>query len=560
VATTGETDGVRAEGDPQAGLPDTHPVAASGDTWLDYTQAAGFVGIATVLAVLLRPHLAATNLAMVYLLAVVVSAVRCSRAASVVASFLSVATFDFFCVPPYYTFVVAEYEYLITFAVMLVVALVISSQTARIRAEGALASAREARTKALYRLSSQLAPHTRAFEAAMTATEVAEEVFDARVVIFLPEEGRISFHRRTSEVPLLSSSEEKAAQWCFETARKAGKGTAHFPESKAQYLPLKGASRVVGVMAVLPEAAPSIHQQRPLEERLPEQHLLSLFASQTATAIERIQSHDAAESARVRARTEEMRSSLLSAVSHDVRTPLATITGAATTLRSQASKLAPEVRAELLDSISEEAERLSRLVGNILDMTRLESGIELRRDVYPLEEIAGSALQRTEAQLAGREVTVDLPADLPLVSVDDVLIGQVLVNLLENAAKYTPPGSPIEVSARAKRDGLHLEVRDRGPGFAPGDETRIFEKFYRGVSRAGSGPGKGAGYGSSGEGTSGNGAGATASAANRNARGAGLGLPICKAIVETHRGTIAAWNRDGGGAVFHILLPLGGAS
>ena len=178
-----------------------------------------------------------------------------------------------------------------------------------------------------------------------------------------------------------------------------------------------------------------------------------MFANQTALAIERTQSQNAAADARMQMETEEMRSSLLSAVSHDLRTPLASITGAASTLRSQGEKLAPGVRDELLESISEEALRLSRLVGNLLDMTRLESGMELRRDLYPLEEIVGAALQRMEPQLAGREVTAAIPEDLPLVNVDDVLLGQVLVNLLENAAKYSPPGSAIEIAATATPGG-----------------------------------------------------------------------------------------------------------
>ena len=182
----------------------------------------------------------------------------------------------------------------------------------------------------------------------------------------------------------------------------------------------------------------------------------------------------------MRMETEQMRSSLLSAVSHDLRTPLASITGAASTLRSQGDKLQPETRQDLLESIADEAERLSRLVSNLLDMTRLESGVELRRDYYPLEEIVGAALQRMEKQLERRQVTTSLPDTLPLVYADDVLLGQLILNLLENATKYTPEGTPIELEAEASADSVVLEIRDRGPGFGPEEETRIFEKFYRG--------------------------------------------------------------------------------
>jgi len=480
--------------------------------------AAAIVGIATLIALGLRPYLAPTNLAMVYLLGVVVVATRYSRRASVMASLLSVAFFDFFCVPPYFTLGVSDSEYLITFAGMLVVALVISAQTARIRAQAANAVERESRTQALYRLSRRLSAQTRVFDAALAAAEVAEEVFGSTVIIFLPEEGRISFRKRTSNQLPISTAEEEIAQTVFDHGRKAGRGMERFPHAAATYVPLKGASRIVGVMAILPGSKGE-------ELQADQQHLLDLFANQTALAIERTLSQNAADDARLQMETEEMRSSLLSAVSHDLRTPLASITGAATTLRSQGEKLAPGVRDELLESISEEALRLSRLVGNLLDMTRLESGMELRRDLYPLEEIVGVALQRLEPQLAGREVAVSLPEDLPLVNVDELLLGQVLVNLIENAAKYSPSGSAIEIAAEATSGVVQLEVRDRGRGFAALEEDRLFEKFYRGKSEG--------------------------------VRGAGLGLAICRAIVVAHRGTIEALQRAGGGAVFRIRLPLG---
>ena len=303
-------------------------------SWREFGVAVAIVGIATLIALALRPYLAATNLAMVYLLGVVAVATRCSRRASVMASFLSVAAFDFFCVPPYLTLRVSEYEYLITFAGMLVVALVISAQTARIRAQAASAVDRESRTKALYRLSRRLSAQTRVFDAALAAAEVAEEVFGSPVTIFLPEDGRISFRKRTSNQLLISTAEEEIAQEVFDHGRKAGRGMERSPDAAATYVPLKGASRIVGVMAILPGLKGEVlHADR--------QHLLDLFANQTALAIERTLSQNAADDARMQMETEEMRSSLLSAVSHDLRTPLASITGAASTLRSQGDKLAP---------------------------------------------------------------------------------------------------------------------------------------------------------------------------------------------------------------------------
>jgi two-component system sensor histidine kinase KdpD len=492
-------------------------------TWTrEALLAAAIVALATLAAVLLRDTLAPTNLAMIYLGGVVAVAMRCSRWISVTVSFVSVAAFDFFCVPPYLTFAVSDYQYVFTFAGMLAVALVISAQTARLRDHAAHAALREARTEALYRLSSKLAGETRVFEAARAAATLAEDVFGARVVMFLPEDGRLSFRRRTSDQLPVPPSEESIAQWVFDHGHKAGLRTGTFPDATALYIPLRGARETFGVLAVLPDVAPHVENRIFTPEQ---QQLLEVFASQTALAIERTLSQRAEEETRVHMQTEQMRSSLLSAMSHDLRTPLASITGAASTLRSQGDRLPPETRRDLLESISDEADRLSRLVGNLLDMTRFESGgVELRRDLYPLEEIVGTVLQRMEPQLVGRTVSTDLSENLPLVFVDDVLFGQVLWNLLENAAKYTPPGTPLELGAFEQETAVIIEVRDRGPGVPPGEEERIFEKFYR--------------------------------AKSGHVRGAGLGLPICRAIVQAHHGTIQALPREGGGTTFRIRLPL----
>jgi two-component system sensor histidine kinase KdpD len=487
-------------------------------------SAVAIVVIAILTSVLLRDTLAPTNLAMIFLGGVVAVAMRSSRWISVTTSFVSVAAFDFFCVPPYLTLAVSDYQYIFTFAGMLVVALVISTQTARLRDNAAHIALREARTEALYRLSSRLAGETRVFEAARAAATLAEEVFGARIVIFLPEDGRLSFSRRTSDLLPVPPSEESVAQWVFDHGHRAGLRTDTNSGATALYIPLRGASEIFGVLAVLPDVVSNGRIFAPEQ-----QQLLEVFAGQTALAMERIMTQRAAEETRIHMQTEQMRSSLLSAVSHDLRTPLASITGAASTLRWQGDRLPLETNRELLESISDEAERLNRLVGNLLDMTRLESGgVELRRDLYPLEEIVGTVLQRMEPQLEGRAVLTDLAENLPLVFVDDVLMGQLLSNLLENAAKYTPHGSPLEIGAFEESGTVILEVRDRGPGVPPGDEERIFEKFYRGQSEKMAG----------------------------KVRGAGLGLPICRAIAQAHRGTIQALPRPGGGTIFRVSLPI----
>jgi two-component system sensor histidine kinase KdpD len=231
--------------------------------------------------------------------------------------------------------------------------------------------------------------------------------------------------------------------------------------------------------------------------------------------------------AEIAIQTERTRNSFLSAVSHDIKTPLASIYGAATSLLEEEGRLLPADRRELIESISNEAERLNRVVTNLLEMTKLDAGVELRRNWYPVEEIVSGALARLEKTLHGHRVEVQIPPDLPLIWVDDVLLEQVFMNLLENVAKYTPEGTPVEVTAVQDGQNVVVSVRDRGPGFSPGDESRVFEKFFRGKSDG--------------------------------VRGVGLGLAICRAIVQRHQGTISAANRLDGGVIVSLELPIGGA-
>jgi len=517
IAKSGDMDVIAISGEPEAPAAESRiPAPLRSLEWRGLTTATAVCALVTLVSLPLRSLLNPVNLAMLYLLGVVAVAMRSSRRVAFFASVLSVAAFDFFCVPPYLTFAVSDSEYLPTFAVMLVVGLVISSLTVRIRLQAAHAAEREAHTQALYKLTSALSGEMHWMEAARIATRIASEVFGSRIVLFFPDGGKISFRRRTTEDLPLPSNEEAIAQWVFDHGKKAGKGTDTLPGATALYLPLRGSQSVLGVLAALPSESARLDSPELLR-------FLEIFASQTAIAIERIQAALAARDAQLRADTEEMRSSLLSAVSHDLRTPLAAITGAASSLRSQRHQLSEETQQELLESIEEEAERLSRLVTNLLDMTRLESGrVCVRREWHPLEEIVGAALTRLGRVLEGRQVTTELPSSL-MVSADDVLLEQVIWNVLENAAKYTPKGSPIAITARGENGGVTIEIADSGPGFAPGEEQRIWNKFYRGRS----------------EGT----------------RGAGLGLAVCRAIVVAHGGRIEAKNLPQGGAVIRIWLP-----
>lgn len=488
-----------------------------------YMVATLVVLLCTIVGWPLSGALETPNLVMIYLLGVVGVASRFGVGPSILASVLSVAAFDFFFVPPVLTFAVQDTQYLFTFAVMLATALTISSLTARVRFQAESARRREQRVASLYAISHQLAA-ARTFEQIAHASirQVAEAV-DAKVAVLLPgPDGQpVSIGRDTSSFEP-SAHDEAVARWVLDHGEAAGHGTATLPGSGGLYVPLHASHGVVGVLALLPNTP-----WRPVDpERL---RLLETFAGLIALAVERVQL--AAESARIRVEmeTERLRSSLLSAVSHELRTPLSVITGAASTLLDGDHSLTPTLRRELLDSIVSEAGHLNRLVANLLDMTRLEAGaIQVHKQWQSIEEILGAAIRRLPQPLSRHPLTTDIPADLPFAPMDDLLIEQVLINLLENAAKNSPEGSPIEVSARSADGLLVVEVADRGPGFAQEDLERAFEKFYRGA------------------GTS-------------RTVGAGLGLTICRGIVELHGGQISAHNRSGGGAVLRFTLPLAAA-
>jgi len=458
---------------------------------------------------------------MVYLLGIVLVSLRFGYGPSLLAAVLSVLCFDFFFIPPLYTFAIQDLSHVVTFGVMCLVALVISGLTERVRAQADAAEQREQRTAALYALSRELAAAKRVEDIAEIA---ARHLFDAlglHIGLLVPtsDRSKLSLLVAPKGDPAGDQPEEVVAQWVWDHERPAGFDGDVFASSLKGYLPLL-ASR--GRVAVL-----SVRTDQPARLQIPEnREYLAAFANQIASAIERTELADEAQRAQLQMETEQMRSSLLSSVSHDLRTPLAVVTGAASSLLEDAIDV--DTRRELTETILQEAQRLNRLVRNLLDMTRLEAGAVLvNKEWLPLEEVVGAALDRVEDVLAGRQVVTDLPADLPLVPVDAVLVQQLLVNLLENALKYTPAESPLEIRARMHAGGVEMVVADRGPGIPPGEEQRIFDKFYRiGGARGG---------------------------------GVGLGLAICKGIVRAHGGQIFVMNRPGGGAEFHIYLPVDGA-
>jgi two-component system sensor histidine kinase KdpD len=414
---------------------------------------------------------------------------------------------------------VSDVQYLITFGIMLTVALIISNLTASVRLQANVAGHRERRTALLYAMSRELAATRGQQSMARVAVRHVSEVFDSQVVVLLPEaNSRLGYPPGESLAGSLHGADLDVAQWVQDHGEPAGLGTDTLPASEALYLPLKGTQSVLGVLAVLPA--------NPRRVLLPEQyHLLETFAGQIALALERAQLAERAERASVDAKAEGLRNALLASISHDLRTPLAVISGASSSLAEKGPLLSPQEREALARSIFEQSQQMSDLVANVLQITRLEGGaIALNRDWHSLSELVGSVLARLREPLASHPLKVQLPGGLPLVRVDAMLIEQVLANLLENASKYTPPGTPITLSAELQAREVLVSVEDQGPGLPPGDPEALFAKFHRGSMEGAVG-------------------------------GVGLGLAICRAVVNLHGGRIWAERRPKGSA-FRFTLPL----
>jgi two-component system sensor histidine kinase KdpD len=459
------------------------------------------------------------NLAMVYLLGIVFVATRYGRGPSLVAVVLSVAAFDFFFIPPHITFAVSDTQYLVSFAVMAVVGLLVSTLGARVRDAAEFARQRERRTQSLYALVRELAgPREPAEIAAVGARHVAE-LLHSEAAVLLP--GTASGLEPLSDaVPAFARDprELAVARWALDHRQEAGAETDTLPAGSVLYEPLVTGGEALGVLGIRLGA-----EQRPLA---PDQReLIRALARQIAAPLERARLAASADAARIAAESERLRSTLLSSVSHDLRTPLAAITGAASGLLVEPPP-GPELCKELASTVLDEAQRLNRLVGNLLDMTRLEAGtLEPKREWHSLEELVGGALARVERYAVGRVLQAQVAPDLPLVSIDGVLVEQALVNLLENALRHGGRDGAVRVSARRDGAAALVEVKDDGPGFPPGEAERLFDKFYR----AAGGP------------------------------GAGLGLAIARAIVTAHGGRIWAQAGEPRGATFAFTLPLGDA-
>jgi two-component system sensor histidine kinase KdpD len=435
------------------------------------------------------------------------------------ASVASVLALDFCFVPPFYTFAVSDIRYLITFAVLLVAGLLVSNLTLRMRKQAETAQERERRTAVLHMMTRSFAFRSGVADIADAAARHLEVLLETEASVLLADDKGMLRHRGGSAGDLVHSERELAvARWVFDHARPAGHGTDTLPAAIGLFMPLAGRKRTMGVLglALGKRDQPLTPSQR---------QLLDVFVNHAALALERTLLTEEAERSRVTVETERLRNALLSSVSHDLRTPLATITGAATSMLMQDAQMAETSRRDMLETIREEAERLSHVIGNLLEVTRFESGmVRIRKEPYPLDDLISSAVARVEAPLKHHDLKVSLPDVVVEVPMDPALAEKVLVNLLENAAKYSPAGTRIEIEARRGDGEVEVEVRDRGQGIPPGEEEKIFDSFYRV-------PG------------------------TQDTGGMGLGLAVCRAVVKAHGGHIEARNREGGGTVFRFTLP-----
>ncbi len=488
--------------------------------WRSFALAVAAVVAVTLIATPLRDTLELANIVMLFLLAVLFAAFKLGRGPALLASFLSVAAFDFFFVPPRLTFAVSDAQYLVTFAVMLAVALSIAHLTTGLSFQAKVAESRERRMRALYEMARELSSALVLEQIEEIGDRFVSSTFGVRAHLLLPDDkGKLPVTIERGDVLDLG-----IAQWALDHGESAGSGTDTLPASHYLYVPLKATMRVRGVMAIAPRQEGGLLNPE-------QQRLLDTFAALIGIALERVHYIAVAQEALVSMESERLRTGLLSSISHDLRTPLTALVGLIDAMMLIEPKLAPPHQ-EFAGAIREQAMRTNAQVNNLLDMARLQAGkVTLKREWQPLEDAVGAALQARAAVLGGHSVHIDLPGDLPVLDVDAVLMERVFSNLLENATKYTPPGSVIEIAAHVAGANVEVTVCDNGPGLPHGMEQAIFEKFTRGQEES-------------------------------NVVGVGLGLAIVRAIVVAHGGQVWAYNRthDGGaqaGACFAFTLPIG---
>ncbi len=481
---------------------------------LQYVVALVAVAFITAVDLYLLPLIGYRSAGLSELFVVLLIAVFIGRGPALMAALLTAVSWNFLFIPPRFTLTISLVEDVILFAMYFITALVAGNLTARLRTQERLARYRAERTQALYALTRDIATAVTLDDVLQSAVKQIGQVFDADVAVFLrTPSGKLQAEAHPAGSLTVDERDYSVAAWAFQNARPAGKGTGTLSLARAQSLPLLTPGGPVGVIV--------LHQRRTEELNVDQAAMLETFVSQVALGIEREFLDAAAEQSAMLRESERLHATLLNSISHELRTPISTILGAASSLND--ARVDGDTRDTLVHDIQDAAERLNRLVANLLDISRLESGrLTLKLEWSDVSDLIGVALSSAERRLAGHPVTLDVPPDLPLIQIDFVLMEQALVNILDNAAVYTPPGTPIHVSARRRDDAVEIAVADRGPGL-PTDPDRLFEKFFRGPTAA--------------------------------SGGTGLGLAIVKGLVESHGGSIRAENEPEGGARFVITLP-----
>ena len=486
-----------------------------------YAGTLAMVTAALGVGLILQRYLGISVIALVFLTAVLTSAITYGLWPALVASLVSTLAYNFFFLPPLYTFTISDPQNVVALFFFAIVALIASNLTSRVRSQALAARQRAKMTEDLYLFSRKLGGAVTLDDLLWATSYQIALMLKVTVVILLPEEGTVAVRSGYPPEDTLDEADLAAAKWCWQNDREAGRGADTLPGAKRLFLPIRTGRGPVGVVGLASEREGSLLS--PDQRRL-----LDALCDQAALAIERTTLAHDLDNARLLAETDRLRSALLTSISHDLKTPLASILGAITSLRTYSKAYDEAAKEQLMAMVQEEAERLNRFIANLLDMTRLESGaIVPGFALVDLSEVLGSALKRATPILAEHKVVMSLAPDLPMLRIDFVLFEQVLFNLLDNAAKYAPAGSTVELRGTRAADRVILQVLDEGEGIPPADIERVFDKFYR------------------------------VHGTDRRRAGTGLGLAICRGFVEAMGGTIRAGNRpDRTGAVFTIEMPV----